>query len=210
MKLPSLLQLVLIAWVAVVARAQDEEQQQEQQQQPAADCAAICDERSAALIRERDELWHSRDAVIREKDELWHSREAVIREKDELWHSRENIIREKDDLLVQQQERALHEAGSVQQLQDKEAELALKTKEMAHYQKVAQDNQKYMQEYKDQLATQRDRSNKLSIALTEAQQKIDDLESTTFLAKLQKEIAAGWGTFVKYWHNVKGKGEKEL
>jgi len=201
MKLYSLL---LALALVVAASAQDEGPN---------NCDQICSERHAALIREKHELWHSREAIIKEKDEIWHSREAIIKEKDEIWHHREAIIKEKDE-ISQQKERAVEEAGQRdelrQSLETKEAELALKTKEMEHYQKVAQDNQKYMQEYKNQLASQRDRASKLNIALAEAQAKIVELESTTFLANLQKELSAGWGVVVQYWNNLKKKGEKEL
>ena len=220
MKLSSVLFALLFAAVCVVPTvvlAQEEDAGGGVPDEPAVPnhdpCDAICHERHAALVREKDELWHSREAVIREKDELWHSREAVIREKDELWHSREAVIREKEE-LVQQHRNLQDAAGNVDELrsslQAKESELELKTKEMEHYQKVARDNQKYMQEYKDQLATQRHRSHQLNTALEEARAKIEELENTTFFAKLRNELSTGWGAVVQYWNNLKEKGEKEL
>jgi len=195
MKVYSLIAFALL----VVASAQDEEQQ-------GTNCDQICEERLAPVVREKDELWHIREALIKEKDELSHSLEAIIKEKDELWHSREAIIKEKDE-LAQHKDRALQDAGQVGVLKQ---ELEKKESEMAHYQKVAQDNQKYMQEYKNQLAIQRDRAAKLNTALQEATAKIEELENTTFFAKLHKEVSVGWGKIADYWETLRNKGEKEL
>ena len=161
-------------------------------------CEQICNERHAELVREKDELWHSREAIIKEKDELWHSREAIIKEKDEAMHEKERALLEVQKL-----------SESTTASDDLKRALEKKESEMAHYQKVAQDNQKYMQEYKNQLASQRDRAAKLKVALAEANKKIAELENTGFFVKLNKEIASGWDAIVKYWTELRDKGKKE-
>ena len=62
-----------------------------------------------------------------------------------------------------------------------------------------------MQEYKNQLHSQRDKANKLNEALKEANMKIQELESTTFLKQLQKEIQMAWEAIQVYWTNFTSK-----
>ena len=49
-----------------------------------------------------------------------------------------------------------------------------------------------MQEYKVRLATIRDKSAKLDVELENAYAKIKELESSTLVSKVKKELAAGW------------------
>ena len=164
----------------------------------AQDCEHICNEQNQNLIREKDELWHSREAIIKEKDEIWHHREAIIKEKDELWHSREAIIKEKDEIWHEKENlaRRLEESGSVaNEVVELRHQLEKQAKDMEHYQTVAQDNQKYMMEYKNALASQRDRAAKLDISLKEANAKIDELEAQTIFKKLQLGFKSLTGGF---------------
>lgn len=161
------------------------------------DCDTICAERQENIIREKDELWHSREAIIREKDELWHSREAIIREKDELWHSREAIIKEKDEFFHRSENlgRELEEVRANGNVEELRASLNQQQEEARHYQKVAEENQSYMTEYKNELATQRDRYAKLETALKEATKKVDDLENASVGKKLAMGVKQFMGAF---------------
>jgi hypothetical protein len=47
----------------------------------------------------------------------------------------------------------------------------------------------------------------LSEALKEANLKIQELESTTFLKQLKKEILMAWEAMKEYWTNLTNKGK---
>jgi chromosome segregation ATPase len=187
------------------------------------DCEHICNERNAELIKVKDEIWHNREDIIREKDEIWHHRETVIREKDDLWHSREAVIKEKDELW-QRSEQLGHELHDVRvQLDDakRTIEELQKSRERAqeletiiesqkadieHHQKTAQENQKFMMDYKNQLASQRDRAAQLDSALKDATAKIFDLENRS----LGQHISSGWRSVISLVTGNKGTGESEF
>lgn len=211
------LTVFLLAIAAVLVRAQGE-------------CDQICDERSAALAAEKDALWREkeellrdRDAVIRDKDEIWQHRERIIQEKDNIWHEKERVlqdfqrvreeldeaVRARDEVKQSMESMHLEKGGVLAEVEQLRKSLETVREDMLHYQKVAQDNQKYMQEYKNQLHTQRDRVAKTDEALKEANAKIEELESTTFINKLQKEIANAWKAIIEYWTNVRSKGKSE-
>jgi DNA repair exonuclease SbcCD ATPase subunit len=184
-------------------------------------CDAICNERTVAVVREKDELWHSREAVIREKDELFRSREDIIREKDQFGNEKERLIAVLQQMRQELQtavnaadeaQRSLQnvhneQGGNQRELEELRGTVEKQKTDMAHYQKVAQDNQKYMQEYKNQLASQRDRAAKLDQALKVANAKIEELENTSLLMKLKKELTMSWKQIVEYWVAVRGKGK---
>lgn len=194
------------------------------------ECEHICNERNAELIKVKDELWHSREDIIREKDEIWHHREEVIREKDELWHSREAIIKEKDELWHRSEQlgREVHDLqielekvvearneahraleasnGGAERLHELENIIESQKTDMQHYQKKAEDNQGHMMEYKNQLATQRDRSAQLDSALKDATAKIYELENRS----LGQQIASGWKAIIGIVTGSKTSGEGEF
>lgn len=216
-----LLAALMAALVGVgnnVVHAQQDEQQQEK------DSSNNCDQVCRDLFQtEKEELIRERDAAVRDKDEIWHQREGIVREKDEFWHEKERALqdlvrlREELDAAVRSRDEvsrnmeSAHEekGGAVREVEELRAALDKQRDEMAHYQKVAQDNQKYMQEYKNQLHSQRDRAAKLDQALSEANAKIEELESTTFIKQLQKEISGAWKAIIEYWMNLKNKGKGE-
>jgi chromosome segregation ATPase len=172
---------------------------------------------------ERNQLLQQRDQLVREKDEVWAHRDLVIREKDEIFHEKERFLQElqraREDLDValgnsNSMNEALarietEKAALLTELEGARTSLDQQRGDMEHYQKVAQDNQKYMQEYKNQLATQRDRAAKLEAKLRVAMERIDELENMTFVKTLKKEVASGWDAIVSYWANLTKKGKQE-
>jgi chromosome segregation ATPase len=184
------------------------------------DCEQVCQERHDALVQEKEGLIRDRDVAVREKDELWHSREHVIKEKDEFFAAHERAaqelqavrdelataVRARDELQHAMDANRDEHTNLLREVEDLRKSKAKDKEDMAHYTKVAQDNQKYMQEYKNELHTQRDKANKLDLALQEANAKIEELESTTLVKIFQKEVASAWKAIVEYWVNLrKGK-----
>jgi chromosome segregation ATPase len=121
----------------------------------------------------------------------------------------DNVNRARAEMQESMDKMHGEQGGVVQELEELRKTLEKEREDGAHYQKVAQDNQKYMQEYKNQLHSQRDRSAKLDAALQEANAKIDELESTTFIKQLQKEISGAWKGIIEYWMNMRNKGKSE-
>jgi chromosome segregation ATPase len=175
------------------------------------ECEAICNERVAVVVAEKEDLLRDKENMIREKDEIWFHREEVIKEKDTIWQEKEQALvdlqRARDDLdeTTRSLESLRKDLGEVENLR---TSLDKQRKEMEHYQKVAQDNQKYMQEYKNQLASQRDRAAKCDAKLKLANARIAELENTTFIKQLRNEISVGWTTIVAYWTNLKNQGKE--
>jgi chromosome segregation ATPase len=180
------------------------------------ECEHICNERNAEIMKVKDEVWHSREEISREKDEIWHHRELVIKEKDELWHSREEIVKEKDELWHRSEQlgrevhdlrleleqvilardeahRALeasHAGGD--RVQELENIIESQKVDIEQHQKISQENQKFMVDYKVQLASQRDRAAQLDSALKDATAKIFELEHRS----LGQHLTSGWQAVV--------------
>lgn len=194
------------------------------------ECEHICNERNAEIIKAKDELWLSREDILREKDEIWHHRELVIKEKDELWHNREAIIKEKDELWHRSEQlgREIHDLRteveqaivardeahraleashtSGERVQELESIIESQKVDIEQHQKSAQENQKFMMDYKNQLATQRDRAAQLDSALKDATAKIFELEHRS----LGQHIASGWQAVLGMVTGNKAAGESEF
>jgi chromosome segregation ATPase len=160
------------------------------------DCAVACGEPIAALEAEKATLQQQLNELTQQKDQLY----AEWKTATEALAAAEASAQEARTLLD-----AASNASAELETMKKTLEQA--QEDVTFFQKVAQDNQKYMQEYKNQLHTHRDNANKLSEALKEAKLKIDELESMTFLKQLQKEITMAWSAIVEYWINLKNKGK---
>ena len=174
------------------------------------DCDAICHDKIQPYITETSTFQQEKDSLLKQLEEATLQRDAIqqelhqIREELAQAHATTNEARTllestKEDVKGQY-------TAEIEALQQS---MTLTKEEMAHYQKVAQDNQKYMQEYKNQLHSQRDKANKLNEALKEANLKIEELESTTFLKQLKKEIIMAWEAIQAYWTNLTNKGKTE-
>lgn len=190
MKLTSLLLLIALSSSGLYVNANE-------------DCEAVCADRVNDITRERDEIQRHRDEVVKEKDEIWHHRESVIKEKDELWHQRENLDRELQEVKGQME--------TVQNQKEKEAnETANKhSADVKHFQNIAQENQKYMQEYKTQLASQRDASMKLQTQLDQTTARLSDLDGQSAISVLKKDIGNRVKSISKYWSNMKNNKSTE-
>ena len=174
------------------------------------DCDAICQAQLQPFIAEQATFQQEQEALRHQLEAVTKQRDTI---QDELRHIQAELERahaatnEARTLLATAQEEV--QGQYAQELEALQQSITLTKEEMTHYQKVAQDNQKYMQEYKNQLHSQRDKANKINEALKEANLKIQELESTTFLKQLQKEIRMAWAAIQVYWTNLTNKGKTE-
>jgi chromosome segregation ATPase len=174
------------------------------------DCDIVCKELVDAVQSEKNTLVQEKDALVKQLEETTGHKDTLysqvqhVREELATSISSANEVRAQLVAVEEEKNKHFNEYESLRNSLDQTRE------EMTHYQKVAQDNQKYMQDYKNELHTQRDKANKLSEALNEANLKIVDLESTTFIKQLQKEITMAWSAIVEYWVNLKKKGKSDV
>jgi chromosome segregation ATPase len=188
------------------------------------DCSQQIDEHIRPVLEHRDTLQRDvntlleqREQLIRERDELFHSREGVIQERDTLFHQKqeleqnnhnngatEELQRRLDETsrALEEHRTALADAQVAQHAMEGKVEeyrlnVARAAEDREHFQKVAQENQHYMQEYKIRLATMRDKSAKLDLEVQSAQRKIQELESATLVTKIKKELSAGYDSFLQ-------------
>lgn len=169
---------------------------QEEAEVAVVDCGVTCAEPIAALEAEKATLQQQLNELTQQKDQLY----AEWKTATEALTAAETSAQEARTLLE-----ASSNASAELETMKKTLEQA--QEDVTFFQKVAQDNQKYMQEYKNQLHTQRDNANKLGEDLKEAKLKIEELESMTFIKQLQKEITMAWSAIVEYWINLKNKGK---
>lgn len=214
--------LIIAATAAVGSVAAHEEAE--------CDCRAQIEEQVRPIMEQRDT--HHRDV-----ETLLQQREQLIRERDEHFQHKETLLKERDE-LIQQKEHSGSNSGALQtQLDDTKRMLdehrvalddtvaqknelqqemeslketvARSAEDREHFQKVAQENQHYMQEYKVRLATMRDRSAKLDIELENARTKIAELESATLVTKVKKELAAGYDSLLQLMGKHPKDGEPD-
>ena len=174
----------------------------------APDCDAICQEKIQPYITEQVTYRQERDALMKQLEEATAQRDAIQQELQQVKEALDVAhasTKEARALIESTKEEV--QGQHANEMEELQKSITLTKEEMTHYQKVAQDNQKYMQEYKNQLHSQRDKANKLNEALKEANMKIQELESTTFLKQLKKEIALAWMAIQEYWTNLTKQGK---
>jgi chromosome segregation ATPase len=188
--------LAFLVFAALAVCVVGQEEKEGEAEQVAVDCAVDCAEPIAALEAEKATLQQQLNELTRQKDQLYSE-----------WKTATDALAATE--AAAQEARTLLDASSnaSAELETMKKTLEQAQEDVAFFQKVAQDNQKYMQEYKNQLHTQRDTAHKLSEALKEANLKIEELESMTFIKQLQKEITVAWSAIVEYWINLKNKGK---
>lgn len=176
------------------------------------DCESVCAERHAAVtaerdtaVRERGDYVRANEQLIRERDGFFHDMERLTAEAGAARDERDAQVRVRDELQAKVNGSGEETANLLKEIEDLRKSLEKHREDMVHTTKVAQDNQKYMTEYKNELHTQRDKANKLDEAYKEATAKIEELESMTFLKQLQKEITGAWKAIVDYWTNLTNK-----
>lgn len=195
--------------------------------QDGCDCASQIDEHLRPVIDQRDmyrrdvdTLLKQREELTRERDELFHTREQVIKERDTYFHEKEEILRIHGASVEMKRQLDEHrEAVSQLEIEKRRlieevnAQKSIAEKSIAdreHFQKVAQENQHYMQEYKVRLATMRDKSAKLDVELENAYSKIKELESATLITKIKSELAAGYESLLMLMGKHKEETSQDL
>lgn len=157
----------------------------------APDCEAICQDKVQSYVNLQAIYLQEKASLTIQLQDATTQRDNIEKE------SRVLVESAQEDLRVQY----------TKEIEELQKSITLTKEEMTHYQKVAQDNQKYMQEYKNQLHSQRDKANKLSEALKEANATIVELESKSLLQQLRKEIAVAWEAIQKYIAHLTNKGK---
>jgi chromosome segregation ATPase len=208
--------LILTATTQIVTANEEEEVEHEQhEEEPTADtaeidCEAVCEELIQPYITEQETYQQEKDVLMKQYEEIFEERDQLMKElqqvREELTmaHTTTNDVR----ALLETSQNDVKKQY-IDQINELQKSMDTTKEEMQHYQKVAQDNQKYMQEYKNQLHSQRDKANKLNIALQEANEKIVELENMTFMKQLQKELQMTWNNIIEYWVQLKKKGKTE-
>jgi chromosome segregation ATPase len=174
----------------------------------APDCEAICRDKVQSYVNEQAIYLQEKASLTIQLQDATAQRDTIAKE---LQHAQEELRKaqagqEESRVLLEtaQEELRVQYTKEIEELQKS---ITLTKEEMTHYQKVAQDNQKYMQEYKNQLHSQRDKANKLSEALNEANATILELESKSLLQQLRKEVALAWEAIQKYIAHLTNKGK---
>lgn len=182
MKLSAVFSLIAIAFSSVHA-------------QEGCDCKAQIDEHLRPVIEQRDGFHRDVDTLLKQREQLIKERDTYYQEKEELLRTSGNADEMKRLLDEHRETVSQLDIEKRRLVEDVNAQKAIAEKSVAdreHFQKVAQENQHYMQEYKVRLATMRDKSAKLDVELENAYSKIKELESATLVTKIKKELASGY------------------